>query len=178
MQACKRAAAVTSLPAEPVIGTTEGTSSLLSPWIGPVEWLSSAEIFFPAGVPGFENHRRLIPVEIASQRPIVYLQSAHDAGVCFVLLPVLVIDPAFKIRLNDEDLELLGLDLQDPERLVIGEDILCLALLTNANGRVETDLASPFVVGLRTLRGIQAVSAEGPGNFVLSPQGRWIPACS
>ncbi len=44
-------------------------------------------------MPGFEEQRRMIPVEIPSQRPLVYLQSLESDEICFVALPVYVIDP-------------------------------------------------------------------------------------
>ena len=55
-----------------------------SPWIGEIEWDAQCDLLFPAGLPGFEDVRHMIPVEIPAQRPLVYLQSLeHPDVVCF-----------------------------------------------------------------------------------------------
>ena len=151
--------------------------SIRSPWLGMVEWTTACEICFPAGVPGFEDHRRLIPVEVPSQRPIVYLQSAIAADVCFVLLPAFVIDPTFTLSLSDEEEEVLGLRSGEGKSPAIGEDVACLALLTLSGDAVEADLGSPFVIGLKSSRGIQCSVAAGQRRFVLSADGLWTPPC-
>ena len=74
-----------------------------SRWLGEIESDPGAELFFPSGIPGFENEHRILPVEIPSQRPLVYLQSLEPPGVCFAALPVFVIDSGFHLRLSEEE---------------------------------------------------------------------------
>ena len=56
----------------------------------------NSELLFPAGLPGFEAERGMLPVEIPAQKPLVYLQSLTNPEVCFVSLPVFIVDPGFR----------------------------------------------------------------------------------
>jgi len=149
---------------------------VISPWLGEISWETGCELQFPAGLPGFERHRRMIPVEIPSQRPLIYLQSAEQAGVCFLALPVLTVDPGFGLRLSGDDLLLLG--LAGSEAPVFGTDVLCLALLVPCGRTVQTNLDAPIVINLHNGRGIQAVTpGTGAGSYRLSRDGAWEAVC-
>ena len=65
---------------------TEQTFRLSTPWLGEICWEAASELYFPVGLPGFEQYRRMVPLEVPSQRPLVYLQSAERGGVCFLAL--------------------------------------------------------------------------------------------
>lgn len=147
-----------------------------SPWLGEIEWNSGCELLFPCGLPGFETERRMIPVEIPAQRPLVYLQSLARENVCFLALPVRVIDPDFRLRLQEEERAAILLPEDcDP---VIGEDVLCLGLLVPSQRTVKVNLTAPIVINLHNSMGIQCFSAsEGMGCFRLEENGRWEAAC-
>ena len=81
----------------------------------------------------------MMPVEIPAQRPLVYLQSLECAEICFVALPVYVIDPAFQLRLSEEERVLLQLpEDSDP---VIGADVALPRASANVRlfGRGESE---------------------------------------
>lgn len=159
----------------------EPDKSLVSPYLGEISWEAGCELQFPTGFPGFEQHRRMVPVEIPSQRPLIYLQSADQPGVCFLALPVRTVDPAFELRLSDDDRSLLEfdqLDLPSDENPAIGTDVLCLALLVPFGPTVQTNLDAPIVINLHNGRGIQAVAAPAvTGSFRLSRNGAWESVC-
>jgi flagellar assembly factor FliW len=159
----------------------ETTSYIVSPYIGEISWEAACELQFPTGFPGFEQHRRMVPVEIPSQRPLIYLQSAEQAKVCFLVLPVLTIHSLFDLPLSEDDRSLLELDaagLPDSSPPVIGTDVLCLALLVPFGRTVQTNLDAPIVVNLHNLRGIQAVLPAGVnGSYRLSETGQWEAIC-
>jgi flagellar assembly factor FliW len=147
-----------------------------SPWIGDIEWDSRSELLFPHGLPGFEDHRRMLPVEIPSQRPLVYLQSVECAEVCFLCLPVLAIDPCFQLELSEEE----GAAIFLPENCApeIGVDVLCLGLLIPSDTTVQANLSAPIVVNLHNGRGVQCVAhGKTVSRFRLGQDGRWEPAC-
>jgi flagellar assembly factor FliW len=160
---------------------SEQSISLESPWLGELCWESNCELQFPAGLPGFEQYRRMIPVEIPSQRPLIYLQSAEQARVCFLALPVLAVYPGFELRLSEDDQSLL--ELESPERPnagspALGTDVLCLALLVPFGKTVQTNLDAPIVINLHNGRGIQAVSpVAASGSYRLSEHGGWEAVC-
>lgn len=153
--------------------TASAEISLQSPWLGEIEWAVESELCFPGGLPGFEQQRRIVPVEIPSQRPLIYLQSAEEPGVCFVSLPVLTVWTGFELQLSEEDRTLLDLH----HTPAIGTDVLCLALLTPAGKTVQTNLDTPIVINLHNGRGVQAVSPAGTmGSFRLGEDG-WEAVC-
>jgi flagellar assembly factor FliW len=155
--------------------------SLLSPYLGEISWQQGCELQFPAGFPGFEQQRCMVPVEIPSQRPLIYLQSPEQPAVCFVTLPVLTIAPSFELHLSDDDRSLLEFDQPDlpgSQNPAIGRDVLCLALLVPFECTVQTNLDAPIVINLHNGRGVQAVSAPGvTGSYRLSRYGDWETVC-
>jgi flagellar assembly factor FliW len=153
-----------------------GNTMIHSRWLGEIESDPRSELTFPAGIPGFENNRRMLPVEIPSQRPLVYLQSLIHPGICFAALPVFVIDPGFRLCLSEEERSLLELpEGCDP---VVGTDVLCLALLMSSGDAVRVNLNAPVVINLHNSRGIQSVAADrAAGYFRLEPNGRWESRC-
>lgn len=154
------------------MSTPAAVTVIHSPWLGDVESDPDSELFFPCGLPGFENHRRMAPLEIPAQRPLVYLQSLESDEVCFVTLPVFVIDPAFELRLSEE--ERFVLQLPDDCDPAIGTDVLCLALLRKCVHTVEANLNCSIVINLRNRRGVQCVPREGDSAlFRLSADNGW-----
>ena len=155
---------------------TAEVQCLNSPWLGEIEWSSAVELDFPAGLPGFEAERRILPVEIPAQRPLMYLQSLDHPDICFVALPVLAVSPEFALRLSEDDAVLLGLPL---ERIpAIGADVLCLAMLVPLGDTVQANLDAPVVINLHRGIGAQCVLPGGRvhGHFALREQG-WVPLC-
>jgi flagellar assembly factor FliW len=156
-------------------------NSLISPYLGEIHWETECELQFPGGLPGFEQHRRMVPVEIPSQRPLIYLQSAEQPAICFLTLPVLTVYSGFDLRLSEDDLSLLEFDpckASNAELPSLGTDVLCLALLFPSGPTVKTNLDAPIVINLHNSRGIQAVStAPAAGSYRLAENGVWEPLC-
>jgi flagellar assembly factor FliW len=133
--------------------------TLSSRHFGPVEYQSDAVLEFPAGLPGFEQERSFVPIEHASSKPIVFLQSLTRPELCFITLPVRVVQPDYGLAIPAEDLRTLGLaEARQPE---IGAEVLCLAIVSVAEGKLPTaNLLAPIVVNLRTRRGVQAIQED------------------
>lgn len=147
-----------------------------SRWLGEIEANPQAELFFPAGLPGFEDERRMLPVEIPSQRPLVYLQSLGSPEICFAALPVFVVDSRFQLRLSED--ERTALQLPEDVEPAIGPDVLCLALLISCGGAVRVNLSAPVVINLHNSRAVQCVSRDNTAAyFRLEENGQWEPRC-
>jgi len=154
----------------------DDSRTIHSPWLGDVESDPQCELLFPAGLPGFEDQTRMMPIEIPAQRPLVYLQSVERAEICFVALPVYVIDPAFQLRISDEDRSILELPEDcDP---VIGADVLCLALLMPSGHSVQANTNAAIVINLHNRRGVQCVPPDGlSSRFRLLGDSGWTALC-
>jgi flagellar assembly factor FliW len=128
-------------------------------YFGSLSWQPESAIEFPAGLPGFEDERSFLPVEIREYAPLVFLQSVRTPGLCFLTLPVLAADPEYRLEAAPEDLARIGLD---PRRQpVVGKDVLCLAVLTVAEDGITANLLAPLVIALDSHRGVQAIQPQG-----------------
>lgn len=148
---------------------------LASKHFGEIAWEPASELLLPFGLPGFEDERRMVAVEVPAQRPLVYLQSTERPDVCFVSLPAQAVRPEFEPELNEDDR--FALRMEDSARALIGTDIMCLALLFPSRGTIETNLSAPIIINLHNLRCIQAHGTEGAERRFRLGEGCWEPVC-
>ena len=120
---------------------------------------SAESVFeFPLGLPGFEGRRRFVPVQEPRAAPIIFLQSVEEPSLCFVTMPVLVLDPAYRLQMVEQDLNLLEWHAErQPE---VGADVLCLAVLSLRENGSTANLLAPVVVNLKNNKAVQSVAAE------------------
>jgi flagellar assembly factor FliW len=131
-------------------------SRLVSKYFGELDYSAEAVFQFPEGVPAFEDQTAFVFVEQPQTYPLVFMQSLVNPGLCFITVPVLVADPAYRPELSAEDLALLELPPEPPPRA--GSDILCLSMVTVSEQADPTvNLASPIVLNLRNRKGVQAI---------------------
>ena len=89
---------------------------------------AEAVLSFPAGLYAFADQKEFLLIEQPDSAPIVFLQSLREPGLSFVMLPVQVVDPAYRLTLTEEEVRALGfLEGYAPQ---LGRDITCLVLLT------------------------------------------------
>ena len=114
---------------------------------------------FPAGLPGFEDQRSFCFLTAPGSEPLLFMQSTVTQNLCFVMLPILVVDPDYRVGLSDEERGMLELPAgRTPQ---IGRDILCAALVcSGAEAQHTVNLMAPIVVNLKTKTGIQTIHGE------------------
>jgi flagellar assembly factor FliW len=125
---------------------------------GKISFEPESELEFPSGLPGFESRRRFVAITFVESDPLVYLQNLEDPDLCFITLPILAADPNYKLKVNGEDLEQLGLSTSRQPR--IGEDVLCLTVVSVRETGPTANLLAPIVVNLNNRKAVQAVAAE------------------
>lgn len=144
---------------------------------GRLQYREEDVLKFAGGLPGFEQERRFLPVSLPNAAPLVMLQSLATPELCFITAPVFDIDPQFRLGMSQEDLRAIG--LPEGREPVIGADVLCLVVVTLAEGQSPTaNLLAPLVVNAATRQGVQAILADSgySHQYVLdakSPE----PAC-
>jgi flagellar assembly factor FliW len=69
-----------------------------------------------------------------------------------------VVDPHYRLRVTEQDLEILGFPVDRQPR--IGEEVLCLAVLSIRKTGTTANLLAPVVVNLKGYKAVQAVSPE------------------
>jgi flagellar assembly factor FliW len=133
--------------------------SIESKYFGPVGYPEDSVLEFPAGLPGFENAHQFIAIDQPENKPLVFLQSVSEPGLCFVTLPVGSVRKDFRLSMATEDLRLL--DLSDDRQPEIGPEVLCLVILSFVEGRQPTaNLLAPVVVNLGNRLAVQAIQVE------------------
>ena len=136
---------------------------------GKISFEPESELEFPCGLPGFDSSRRFVAVRFAESDPLVYLQSLDNPDLCFITMPILSIDPLYRLKVSGEDLD--QLDLPQARQPRIGEDVLCLTVLSIRESGPTANLLAPIVVNLHNRKAVQAVAPESDYShqFVLMP---------
>jgi flagellar assembly factor FliW len=105
---------------------------------------------FPHGIPAFESERRF---RLTDREPLLFLESETNPELSFLLLPVALIDPDYKLKLSPEDRDLIGATAKS--------GLLCLAMITAGEDLPPTaNLLAPVVVNLDRCRAVQAVRSD------------------
>lgn len=134
--------------------------TLLTTYFGQLEYANDTVFEFAEGLPGFEDEHAFVFIRRPNTEPMIFMQSLQRSELCFLMLPVYVACPDYRLNLSPEDLTKLGFPVESQP--VIGNDVLCGALVTVREGMAPTvNLLAPVVVNLRDRKGIQAIQADG-----------------
>lgn len=126
---------------------------------GPIEYTEEAAWEFPHGLPAFEDQTRFLPIEPPVYAPIVFLQSLIRPELCFLALRVGDLLPDYRLNVSSDDLA--ALDLEATRQPTIGEEVLCLVILSVTGNQPPTaNLLAPVVVNQRNRRAVQAVRMD------------------
>ena len=133
-------------------------------YFGELEYTSDSVFEFPSGIPGFEKHTRFLLVEQAQSHPLVFVQSLLSPELCFIAVPVRVVDPQYRLELSEEDLT--SMEFPNSAQPRIGEDVACLALVTvTENADPTANLRSPLVLNLKRKVGFQIIHQDFGYSF-------------
>ncbi len=125
---------------------------------GTVSYQPDSVVEFPCGLPGFEGQRQFLALNYDDTKPLVFLQSLSDAGLCFITLPAKCVDPEYCLQVSEEDLTQLGFATE--HQPAIGPDVACLIVISLQETGPTANLLAPIVVNVGTLRAVQAIAPE------------------
>ena len=105
------------------------------------------------------------PLEVVwvATKPIVFLQSLNAPDLCFVTLPLLVVDPAYQLAVTAEDLAAIGLGDLKGQQPVVGRQVQAYTIMAMTESGPAANLLAPIIVNIspwrdgRAALGIQAV---------------------
>jgi flagellar assembly factor FliW len=138
-------------------------------YFGELEYDSDSVFEFPCGIPGFEKHSRFLLVKQAQSHPLVFVQSLFSSDLCFIAVPVLVLDRQYRLELSEEDMA--SLQFPNCANPLIGDDVACLALVTvTGNADPTANMRSPLVLNLKQRVGLQIVHQDPGYSFRQSIQ--------
>lgn len=112
----------------------------------------------PSGLFGFPDEKEFLLLELPSTRPMAFVQSIRTPGLCFISLPAQTVEPAYRLSMQSSDVAALGYPLEDPPAM--GEDVLCLALLTVGEKQTTANLLAPLVIDIARHQGRQVIVDE------------------
>ena len=133
---------------------------------GPIEYAPEDVIHFPLGLPGFEEERSFLLITPLTAKPLVFLQSLGRPELCFVTLPLEVVDPNYQLSVGVEDWKVLGLAGQTPSAVGLeqaardGGRMRYLAIISLTDSRPTANLLAPLVINLEDRRGVQAIRLD------------------
>jgi len=131
----------------------------LTKYHGETDYDEQNALHFPRGLFGFETETRFLAIEETALRPLVFLQSLSSPDLCFISLPVFVVDRTYSLSLRPSDLAAVG--LPSDRQPAIGKDVLCLSIVCIQQGGPTTaNLMAPVVVNRQNSKAIQAVSLD------------------
>jgi flagellar assembly factor FliW len=105
---------------------------------------------FPHGIPAFEAETRF---RLIDRDPLLFLESETNPGLSFLLLPVALIDPEYRMTISAEDRDTIG--------ALDGSRLMCLAVVTAVEDSPPTaNLLAPVVINLGNGRAVQAVRSD------------------
>jgi len=139
-------------------------------YFGTLSYAADSEFDFPRGVPGFEDCRKFLMVTLPESAPLVFLQSLEDPALCFITIPIFSVDPNYRLSVSTEDLRQLSLSPERQPRM--GEEVLCLVVVSVQESGPTFNLLAPIVVNISNRTGVQAI-AQGIGyshQHVLAPE--------
>lgn len=114
---------------------------------------------FPQGLPGFEEQTTFVLLNLPSRHPLVFLQSTQNPQLCFLGLPIFVVDPDYELSVSVEDLSIM--ELKRERQPQIGTEVMVLALLSIVEGQSATaNLMAPIVLNLSQRIGAQAIRCD------------------
>jgi len=132
---------------------------ILSKYFGTIDYVEEQVVRFPSGLPSFEEEDQFLIIRPADRAPLVFLQSMRQPSLCFLTLPILVIDPHYHLEMTTEDLASLELDTS--RQPVIDGKVDCLAVLVAPeDGPPSANLLAPIVINPQTRLGIQAIRLD------------------
>lgn len=133
--------------------------SVETKYFGIMPYCQESVFEFPFGLPGFEDEKRFVLIELPDHAPLVFLQSLAQTALCFLALPILAVDREYRLAIAPEDLAALGLDTGPQPQL--GTEVLVLALLSLHDKFPATaNLMAPIVIHLGSRRAIQAIRRD------------------
>lgn len=119
-------------------------------------------IHLPAGLLGFEKHKKYLLRSRAEEEPFHWFQVLDDPSITFLVVSPFEVLPNYQPDIPAEDVQLLGLECP--------EDAFLLNIVTlRPNGRSTINLKGPIVVNRFSLVGKQAILTNAAEYSVQHP---------
>ncbi|WP_321473317.1 flagellar assembly protein FliW [uncultured Paludibaculum sp.] len=134
-----------------------------------VTFPETSVIRFERGLPGFEHETEFVSISREDCEPLIFLQSVKTPKLCFVTMPVQPLCPDYRVDMQSDELEALGLAEGQPPS--IGSELACLAIISvTEDGPPTANLMAPLVIHVSTSRAVQVIQSN-PAYELRHPVG-------
>ncbi|NLG89106.1 MAG: flagellar assembly protein FliW [Clostridiaceae bacterium] len=109
-------------------------------------------LYFPAGIPGFENVKKFTLLgRQENDVPFFWLQGVDDPDLAFVVTDPFAINDNYYVDADDDEIKII--EAKDPER------ILTLAIVTVPNDitKMSVNLKAPILINMDNNKGMQVI---------------------
>lgn len=125
---------------------------------GTVEIDAEKILSFAEGLPGLEEYREFIILQLSESYPVVWMQSTQDAAVCLPVIDSFLAAPDYTFNLSDEDVA--DLELTGPEDL----HVLSVVVIPEEMEGMTMNLAAPIIVNMKSRMARQVILSGGEYN--------------
>ena len=118
---------------------------------GEIEYSENNIIIFKKGIPGFEELKKYILVDLDGYEPFKLLQSLEDEHIGMIVVSPYEFFEEYKVKLSDETLE--NLEIKSPEDVYI----ITTVTLDSDPKKITTNLQGPLVINISKNLGEQII---------------------
>jgi len=129
----------------------EAVTTLDTASFGTISYRDEEAIHFPLGLPGFEEERRFITIDLSSLQPLIVLQSLNRPDLFFLTLPVEDIDARYDLKLLEEYRQVIG------ARGILPRLVVLAIVSVPETGPPTANLLGPVVIHSAHRLGVQAI---------------------
>ncbi|NLX64568.1 MAG: flagellar assembly protein FliW [Clostridiaceae bacterium] len=109
-------------------------------------------IYFPEGIPGFENSKRFALIgHDVKDSVFFWLQSVDMPELCFVVADPFMIYEGYTVDVEDEDVE--ALEITDPNKVIT----LTIVIIPENINEVRVNLKAPILINVEKKLGKQII---------------------
>ena len=117
-------------------------------------------IFFPEGIPGFQDIRKLVLLEGNEENyPFQWIQAVDDMGLAFVVVDPKVFKPDYLVDIDDSEVEML--DIGDIDKIVV----LSIVVVPDDVTKITANLKAPILINTQNNRGKQVILNNSEYNI-------------
>ena len=118
---------------------------------GEIEYDEKDKVIFNKGIPGFEDLKEYILVDLKGYEPFKLLQSLEEDNVGFIVTSPYEFYSDYKVKLSDETIEALNIK---SEKEVL---IITTVTLDSDPKKITTNLQGPIVINISNNLGEQVI---------------------
>ncbi len=124
---------------------------------------------FPAGLPGFEEHKQFIFESRAEMRPFLWLRSVDDPEMALPIISCFLLKKQVLLHISKEELSLIGHPTED--------DIAPYYILRvdPKEGTITANTKAPVIINTKSMQGRQVI-LELDGLVVNEPLKNLVPS--